>query len=61
VPVGAGGGKFPVGGDGFLGNRQRLGRAAQRGEPDVEVGQRGGEVARSGRCRSGLAAAISRG
>ena len=44
VAVRAGGGQLPVDGDGFLGDRQRVGRAAQLGEPDAEVVQRGGEV-----------------
>ena len=39
VAVRAGGGQLPVHGDGFLGDRQRVGRAAQRGEPDAEVVQ----------------------
>ena len=40
----AGGGQLPVDGDGLLGDRQRVGRAAQRREPDAEVVQRAGEV-----------------
>ena len=44
VAVGAGGGQLPVHGDGFLGHWQRVGRAAHRGEPDAEVGQRLGEA-----------------
>ena len=44
VAVGVGGGQLPVDGDGLLGDRQRVGRAAQLREPDAEVGQGGGEV-----------------
>ena len=44
VAVRAGGGQLPADGDGFLGDRQRVGRAAQLGEPDAEVGQGSGEV-----------------
>ena len=42
MAVGVGGGQLAVDGDGFLGDGQRVGRAAQLGEPDAEVGQRGG-------------------
>ena len=44
VAVRAGGGQLPADGDGFLGDRQRVGRAAQLREPDAEAGQGGGEV-----------------
>ena len=44
VAVRAGGGQLTADGDGFLGDRQRVGRAAQLREPDAEVGQGSGEV-----------------
>src|SRR6266700_6286248 len=44
VAVRAGGGQLPADRDGFLGDRQGPGRAAQLPEPDAEVVQRCGEV-----------------